>query len=67
MTLKTVELPANTAIHYSGLEGGVSFLCGKERIQGEYWSQYTFHVSCDACLNKLRARGELSDIQGSPK
>jgi hypothetical protein len=59
MKLDTVEIPAGVWIHYSGLEGGVSFACKQERVKGDYWSQYQMHVTCPKCLEYIAAERKV--------
>ena len=61
--LETVELPVGAVVHYSCLEGGVAFFCRKERVPGDYWSQYQAHVTCPQCAAMkdvaLKALGDV--------
>lgn len=54
--LDTVELPNGAVVHYSGLEGSVSFVCGQERNKGDWWSQYQDHVNCAKCKAWIKER-----------
>jgi hypothetical protein len=55
--LQTVELTSGTVIHYSALEGGVSFVCRRERQRGDFWSLYQDHVTCPMCREWIASEG----------
>lgn len=42
-------------VHYSGLEGGVSFVCGHDRIKGAWWSLWQDDVTCQKCRDWIAA------------
>jgi hypothetical protein len=44
-----VSAPSGAVVHYSGLEGSVSFACGIQVLKGDWWSQYQQHVTCPKC------------------